>query len=150
MPRFSSGQLLKSMAGAMKSCFFRLNMASPKHGNTKQKAAKTRVFFVSSSGDERWHEQCLVVSRGMASLQAQKPDISARKCCAFAGRTAFYPGRRKARSVVNTDAFAGTLSSCGHACSGHSHAVVTRTLSSCGHGCCGNTDIIIVRTWMLW
>ena len=82
----------------------------------------------------------------------------------------------KPRSVVNTDVFAWKLSSCGHGCSRHAHAVdtnviivrtwmlwehgryhradmdalVTRTLSSCGHECSGNTDVIILRTWMLW
>ena len=40
-----------------------------------------------------------------------------------------------------------TFSSCGHGCSGHSHAVVTRTFSSCGHECSGHSHALVTRTF---
>ena len=137
LPRFLSGQLLRSMAGAMKSYFFQLNMASPQHGNTKYKTAKTRVFFASSSGDERWHEQCLVVSRGMASLQTPKTRHFCTEMLCICRQNCFLPRQKKGTKCRKYRCFCMDV-------------IIVPTCMLWPFARSGHTNVIIVRTWMLW
>ena len=62
-----------------------------------------------------------------------------------------WPHGRSHRADMDALAFARlvtqTFSSCGHGCSGHSHALVTRTFSSRGHGCFGHSHALVTRTF---